>query len=43
MKNPKNIKKIWQKPAIQLLNIKRDTFSGSALGAEKGGNRKRPA
>jgi microcystin-dependent protein len=43
MKTPKSLKKIWQKPAIQLLKIKRDTFSGSLLGTEHGGNGKRPA
>jgi len=30
-------KKPWTKPAIQSLNIKKDTFSGTGHGAEKAG------
>ena len=34
MKTLKNNKKTWQKPVIQILNIKKDTFSGSLGNAE---------
>jgi hypothetical protein len=40
MKTPDNKKKTWAKPAVHVLNIKKDTFSGSISGAEganKGG------
>ncbi len=30
-------KKVWIKPAVQILNIKKDTFSGSGYGAEGAG------
>ena len=33
----RNNKKAWEKPAIDLMNIKRDTFGGSGNAAE-GGN-----
>lgn len=32
-----HIKKSWTKPAVLMLEIKRDTFSGSGLGAERDG------
>jgi hypothetical protein len=32
----RNNKKVWEKPAIDLMNIKRDTFSGSGQAPEKG-------
>jgi hypothetical protein len=35
MKTQETVKKTWTKPAIQVLNIKKDTFSGSGVGAEK--------
>lgn len=28
-------KKVWAKPTVQILNIKKDTFSGSGSGAEE--------
>lgn len=34
MKKQDNKKKVWVKPAVQLLKIKKDTFGGSATGAE---------
>ena len=40
MKTTDNKKKTWAKPAVNALNIKKDTFSGSITGAEgadKGG------
>jgi hypothetical protein len=30
-------KKRWIKPVVYMLNIKKDTFSGSGLGAESNG------
>lgn len=30
-------KKVWVKPEILTLSIKKDTFSGSSVGAEKAG------
>ena len=35
MKTIARNKKVWEKPAIDLMNIKRDTFSGSGQAAEK--------
>jgi hypothetical protein len=37
METPQNKKKNWVKPSVQLLNIRRDTFSGSKGGAEAAG------
>lgn len=37
MKMPKLNKKAWVRPVVLTLNIKRDTFSGSSVGAEKAG------
>lgn len=34
MKTQEYKKKVWTKPAVQVLNIKKDTFSGSGTGAE---------
>lgn len=34
MKN-QEIKKIWVTPSVQVLNIKKDTFSGSGTSTEK--------
>jgi hypothetical protein len=36
-------KKAWVKPAVSTLNINRDTFSGSAVGAEYAGKTGPPA
>lgn len=35
-RNVSNNKKAWEKPAIDLMNIKRDTFGGSGINAEDG-------
>jgi hypothetical protein len=43
MKNQvKKQKKEWQKPAVRMLSIKKDTFSGSQPGVEIGGKRDGP-
>jgi hypothetical protein len=42
MKTVQNKKKSWVKPAVQTLNIKRDTFAGSQGGSEAGGKRPGP-
>jgi hypothetical protein len=46
MNTQATVKRTWTKPAIQVLNIKKDTFSGSGVGAEKatkkGPPKKRP-
>jgi len=34
MKKQDNKKKVWVKPVVQLIQIKKDTFGGSATGAE---------
>ena len=34
MKNLENYKKVWAKPAIKALEIKKDTFSGSKASQE---------
>lgn len=34
MKTSETKKKIWKKPETRVLNIKKDTFSGSILGGE---------
>jgi hypothetical protein len=34
MKTLENKKKVWIKPEVHVLNIKKDTFSGSGSGAE---------
>jgi hypothetical protein len=39
----KPAKKVWVRPAILSLNIKRDTFSGSSVGAELAGKAGPPA
>jgi hypothetical protein len=42
MKAKENKKKVWAKPVVQALNIKKDTFSGSYLGAEGAGKSEMP-
>jgi len=42
MKTLKNIKKSWQKPVIQILSIKKDTFSGSTVANENAQKRPKP-
>jgi len=37
MKKQEYKKKVWVKPAIHVLSIKKDTFSGSSAGPEGGG------
>jgi hypothetical protein len=37
MNTQETIKKAWTKPVIQVLNIKKDTFSGTGTGAERAG------
>jgi len=37
MKSKDSKKKVWTKPAVQTLNIRKDTFAGSGAGAEKAG------
>jgi len=40
MKKQDNKKKVWSRPEVHVLNIKKDTFSGSGSGGEgaaKGG------
>jgi hypothetical protein len=37
MKKQEYKRKIWTKPSIHVLSIKKDTFSGSGTGAEKAG------
>lgn len=37
MKKQDYKKKVWIKPAVHALSIKKDTFSGSGLGAEGAG------
>jgi hypothetical protein len=37
MNKPGNKKKVWIKPAVNALSIKKDTFSGSGVGAEGAG------
>jgi hypothetical protein len=34
MKKQDHKKKVWTKPVVHTLNIKKDTFSGSGVGAE---------
>jgi len=42
MKKSESKKKAWSKPAVIMLNIKKDTFGGSGNGAEDGGNKTLP-
>ena len=35
MEKQKNKKKVWLKPSIETLNIKKDTFSGTGTKSEK--------
>ncbi len=42
MKVKEHKKKVWTKPVVMALNIKRDTFSGSSLGAEGAGKSEMP-
>jgi hypothetical protein len=42
MKTKENKKKIWTRPVVQTLNIKKDTFSGAGLGAEGAGKSEMP-
>ena len=37
MKTPAINKKLWTKPVVHTLSIKKDTFSGSINGAEQAG------
>lgn len=37
MKTQENKLKVWIKPTVQALNIKKDTFSGSQNGVEDAG------
>jgi hypothetical protein len=37
MKNTLKLKKTWTKPVVLVLNIRKDTFSGSGFGAEGAG------
>jgi len=37
MNKKATVKKTWVSPSVQVLNIKKDTFSGSGVGAEKAG------
>jgi hypothetical protein len=37
MKTPANKKKVWTKPVVLALKIRRDTFSGSGYGGELAG------
>ncbi|HUX95292.1 MAG TPA: hypothetical protein VMV47_06115 [Bacteroidales bacterium] len=39
---PKNKKKIWEKPEVYSLKIKRNTFGGIPGGAETGGGKTIP-
>jgi hypothetical protein len=43
MKTSENQKKVWTKPVIHILSIKKDTFSGSGVGAEAAGKVGPPA
>jgi len=38
MKTQENKKKVWSKPIVHSLNIKKDTFSGSGTSKEAPGN-----
>jgi len=42
MKKSETKKKPWAKPEVALLNIKKDTFSGSTYGNENAGKSKIP-
>jgi hypothetical protein len=42
MKKQDNKKKVWAKPAVHSLSIKKDTFSGSQYGNENAGKSKIP-
>jgi len=35
-------KKVWIRPEVHILNIKKDTFSGASYGNEKAGKSKIP-
>jgi hypothetical protein len=37
MKTSDTKKKVWAKPEVHVLNIKKDTFSGAGSGAEQAG------
>jgi len=39
MKNSSSKKKLWIKPEVHVLNIKKDTFSGGSYGNEKTGGK----
>ncbi len=43
MKEQQNKKKVWTKPVVKSLSIRRDTFSGSVAGAEAAGKSGTPA
>jgi hypothetical protein len=43
MKITKPVKKAWVRPSVSTLNINRDTFSGSSVGAESAGKTGPPA
>lgn len=38
MKNQEHKKKVWIKPSVHTLNIKKDTFSGVSYGGESSQN-----
>jgi hypothetical protein len=40
MKKQDTKKKVWAKPAVKTLSIKKDTFSGSQYGPEDAGGKK---
>ena len=42
VKKQENKKKVWTKPVVHTLNIKKDTFSGSVWGNENAGKTKNP-
>jgi hypothetical protein len=42
MKAKENKKKIWTKPVVSALNIRKDTFSGTGLGPEGSGKSEIP-
>ena len=39
MENQEYIKKTWQKPFVNSLNIKKDTFAGTGNASEKSGGK----
>jgi hypothetical protein len=37
MTESKKVKRLWRRPTVNALSIKKDTFSGSSYGPEKAG------